>query len=49
MADPRYTLEADEPIWKQVPWWAWAIGLGVLFVILTGKKRDQRDFEEYLR
>lgn len=52
MASPEYVLQADEPFWKKVPVWGWAL-LGAFVLLVVGwraqKAREQAEFEDYLK
>lgn len=49
MPEPTYTLYADRPFYKKLPWWVWALG-AVVLVWATAKRRARAaEFEDYLR
>lgn len=52
MAHNEYVLAADEPFWKKIPLWGWAL-IGVAILMIIGSKaqkaRERAEFEDYLK
>lgn len=46
-----YRLYADEPFYKKVPLWAWALGAVALVIVLKAvfSKGSKGELEDYLR
>jgi hypothetical protein len=50
MNEPHYVLYADQPLYKRLPWWVWALGIGALVVLIVGRgKGRDAGYEDYLR
>lgn len=52
MAHDEYVLQADEPFWKKIPLWGWAVVAAVVLLVIGSraqKARERAEFEDYLK